>query len=154
MDAPEPLQATSDQHTQIAVKSRRLSPAEHLTALQLHEQEQWSIVKIAERLGRDRETISRALDGFADTKELAAKWLSGQALELARHLTTASEVGATKGRHEAALAALERIGVVDAPAQGNGGARVNIVIGAPGAPITAQIMSTNVVEADGPNSQK
>jgi hypothetical protein len=120
---------------EIVVKPYRPSPAEHLEAIQLYEQGH-SFKAIAEKLDRDPETISKLLHGYMDSAELARKWLTGKALDMAQAWTSAAEKSASKGFHTAAKEALLYSKVIE-PIEdsGSGGNRVNVMIGIPGSPV-------------------
>lgn len=98
-------------------------------------------VEIAETLGCDQATVSRALHQFTDTTEPATAYLRGSALRMAKNVVR-------KGHARDHIAALKGIGVLEADRSD-----LNIAIGLslpglPGQSESQQIQAGIVVGAD------
>lgn len=89
--------------------------------------------EIAQQLNCAQSTVSRVLDDYIDSRELAKRRAHNLALKVVTAAIEGSIVAAADGKPEAALEVADRLGVLEKRQQDSGkGHQVNIVIGMPG----------------------
>lgn len=119
VDALPPLPDSGGYH--------RMTNAERLLVVKLHD-DGLTQVQIAQRLARAQSTISSVLSDFTDTTELAKRYFSAKALDMAEHVVA-------KGQPRDHNVALAGIGVL----KGESGAsafQVTIGMVMPGMPVS------------------
>jgi predicted DNA-binding protein (UPF0251 family) len=121
---------------------KRLTRAEEVKILTLCKKEGVPQHLAAKALGCSESTISRVLSAYEDTGELARYILNNASADAAMRW---AEIAKTSKRHDAAKELLLYNGTIQPLETDGSGAKVQILIGQPGAPVS--IASTQVIDA-------